>query len=126
MPRRKALFTAALLLASLPGLAQQRYDGRRGDNRDTKFYQGVREGGRGGQYYDQRHANDGYDERFNERHDGIGPGRGAAIGGVGGAILGAVLGGGLRGSLIGGAAGAGIGAVVGEADQNRRDSHERR
>jgi hypothetical protein len=126
MPRRKGFFTAALLLASLPGLAQQRYDGRRGHDRDRNFYQGVREGGRGGQYYDPRHANDGYDERFNHRHAGIGPGKGAAIGGAGGAILGAVLGGGLKGSLLGGAAGAGIGAVVGEAAQSRRDSHERR
>ena len=126
MPRRTAFFTAVLLLASLPGLAQQRYDGRRGHDRDSRFYQGVREGGRGGQYYDRRHSNDGYDERFNERRGGIGPGKGAAIGGVGGAILGAVLGGGLKGSLIGGAAGAGIGAVVGGAAQNRRDSHERR
>jgi hypothetical protein len=125
MLRRKAFFPAALLLASLPGLAQQGDDGRRRHDH-SNFYQGVREGGRGGQYYDQRHANDGYDERFNQRHGGIGPGKGAAIGGVGGAILGAVLGGGLKGSLIGGAAGAGIGAVVGEAAQNGRDSHERR
>jgi len=126
MPRRKAYFTTALLLASLPGLAQQRHDGSRGHDRNSNFYQGVREGGRGGQYYDPRHAHDGYDERFNERHGGIGPGKGAAIGGAAGAILGAVLGGGLKGSLIGGAAGAGIGAVVGESAQNRRDSHERR
>src|SRR5579864_8057684 len=105
MPRRKVFFTAALLLASLPGLAQERYDGRRGRDRDSNFYQGVREGGHGGQYYDPRHANDGYDERFNQRHGGIGPGKGAAIGGACGAILGAVLGGGLKGSLIGGAAG---------------------
>jgi hypothetical protein len=126
MPTRKAFFTAALLLACLPGLAQQRYDGRRSHDRDSNFYQGVREGGRAGQYYDPRHANDGYDERFNQRRGGIGPGKGAAIGGAGGAILGAVLGGGLKGSLIGGAAGAGIGALVGEGAQNRRDSHERR
>jgi hypothetical protein len=126
MPRRKTFFTAALLLASLPGLAQQRYDGRRGNDRDSNFYRGVREGGHGGQYYDPRHANDGYDDRFNRSRGGIGPGKGAAIGGAGGAILGALLGGGLKGSLIGGAAGAGIGAVVGEAAQNRRDSHERR
>ena len=121
MLRRKAFFTAALLLASLPGLAQQRYDGRGGRDRNSNFYQGVREGGRGGQYYDPRHANDGYDQRYNERRGGIGPGKGAAIGGAGGAILGGVLGGGLKGSLIGGAAGAGIGAIVGESAQNRRD-----
>ena len=126
MLRQKAFFIAALLLASLPGLAQQRYDGRRGQDRNSNFSQGVREGGRGGQYYDPRHANDGYDERFNQRRGGIGPGKGAAIGGASGAILGALLGGGLKGSLIGGAAGAGIGAVVGESAQNRRDSYERR
>src|SRR5450759_4430968 len=143
MLRRKAFFTAALLLASLPALAQQGYDGSRDQDRNSNrasqnnsgnrgsankgnqqyrgsqnFYSGVREGGRGGQYYEPRHANDGYDERFNQRRGGIGPGKGAAIGGVGGAILGALLGGGLKGSLIGGAAGAGIGAVVGEAAQN--------
>ncbi len=120
MLRRKAYFTVALLLASMPALAQQ-YRG------NQNFYRGVRQGGHGGQYYDPRHANDGYDERYNQRRGGIGPGKGAAIGAVGGAILGAVLGGGLKGSLIGGAAGAGIGAVVGEAAQNgRRDSYERR
>ena len=125
--RRQATFlTATLLLASLPALAQQRYGGYRRHDQNSNFYQGVREGGRGGQYYDRRHANDGYDERFNQRRDGIGPGQGAAIGGAGGAILGALLGGGLRGSLIGGAAGAGIGAAVGEANQNRRDSYGRR
>jgi hypothetical protein len=125
MLRRKAFFTAVLLLAYLSGQAQEGDDRRRGHDRNSNFSQGVREGGRGGQYHDPRHANDGYDERFNQRHGGIGPGKGAAIGGAGGAILGAVLGGGLKGTLIGGAAGAGIGAVVGEAAQNRRDSHER-
>jgi hypothetical protein len=124
MLRRKAFFTITLLVASLPGLAQQRHDG--GRDRNNNFYRGVREGGHGGQYYDRRHASDGYDERFNQHHGGIGPGKGAAIGGAGGAILGAVLGGGLKGSLIGGAAGAGIGAVVGESAQNRRDSRDRR
>ena len=73
MLRRKASFTVALLFASLPAPAQQ-YRG------SQNFYQGVREGGRGGQYYDSRHANDGYDERFNQRGGGIGPGKGAAIG----------------------------------------------
>ncbi|HEX4275657.1 MAG TPA: hypothetical protein VHZ74_09900 [Bryobacteraceae bacterium] len=124
MPSPKAFFTAALLVASMPGLAQQRYDGR--GHAHSNFSQGVREGGHGGQYYDPRHAHDGYDDRFNQHQGGIGPGKGAAIGGAGGAILGAVLGGGLKGSLIGGAAGAGIGAVVGEAAQNHRDSHDRR
>src|ERR1700680_1255578 len=108
MLRRKAFFTAALLVASLPALAQQGYDGSRGQDRNSNrasqnnygnrgsanrgnhqyrgsqnFYQGVREGGRGGQYYDPGHANDGYDERFNQRRGGIGPGAGAAIRGRG-------------------------------------------
>jgi hypothetical protein len=153
MQKRKSLFTSAILLiASLPALAQQGHDENRDQSREgnraaqsdsgnhesanygnqraranQNFYNGVREGGRGGQYYDPRHANDGYDQRFSERRGAVGPGQGAAIGGIGGAILGAVLGGGLRGSLIGGAAGAGIGAVVGESAQNgRRYSNERR
>jgi hypothetical protein len=129
MLKRKVLFTAPLLFASLPALAQQRYDASHdhGDKRGSQnFYKGVREGGHGGQYYDPRHSHDGYDERFNQHRGGIGPGKGAAIGGAGGAVLGAVLGGGLKGTLVGGAAGAGIGAIVGEAAQNHRDSHERR
>lgn len=129
MLKRTVIFTAPLLLASLPALPQQHYDGNRdhGDQHSRQnFYRGVREGGRGGQYYEPRHAHDGYDERYNQHRGGIGPGKGAAIGGAGGAVLGAVLGGGLKGTLIGGAAGAGIGAVVGEAAQNHRDSHDRR
>jgi hypothetical protein len=121
--RRKVFFTTALLLASLPALPQQRNNGSHGRQ---NFDRGVREGGHGGQYYDPRHAHDGYDERFNQRRGGIGPGKGAAIGAAGGAVLGAVLGGGLKGTLIGGAAGAGIGAVVGDAAQNNRDSHHHR
>ena len=139
---KSASLAAALLLACLPTLGQQGYERSRGqdpsknhvyqnsrDNRDNgyngsrrnqNFYNGVREGGRGGQYYDSRHANDGYDERYNQRRGGIGPGKAALIGGGGGAALGAVLGGGLKGSLVGGAAGAGIGAVVGAAAQNHR------
>ena len=107
------------------------------DNRDNvnqnyrgsqNFYNGVRDGGRGGEYYDSRHADDGYDERYSQQQHrgGIGPGKGALIGGAGGAVLGAAIGRGLKGSLIGGAAGAGIGAVVGNAAQNRRrDSYDR-
>lgn len=142
---RAASFTVALLLACTPMLAQRGYEGGQDHNRSSSrtyqngrgdrgyehgrnqdvrrnqnFYNGVREGGHGGQYYDPRHARDGYDERYRSR-GGIGPGKGALIGGAGGAVLGAVLGGGLKGSLIGGAAGAGIGAVVGEAGQNHRD-----
>ncbi len=142
---KAASFTAALLLACLPALAQSGYEASRGQDRggshayqnsrdsrsngnrgnqqyrrNQNFDRGVREGGHGGEYYDPRHANDGYDERYNQQRGGIGPGKGALIGGAGGAVLGAVLGGGLKGSLIGGAAGAGIGAVVGEAAQKHR------
>ena len=144
MLRPKVFIVVPLLLASVPALAQQRYDGSRdhGDHhyRDSQnyrdnqnFYNGVRQGGHGGQYYEPRHAHDGYDERYNQHYDerynqhkgGIGPGKGAAIGGAGGAVLGAVMGGGLKGALIGGAAGAGIGAIVGETAQNHRDSRDR-
>jgi hypothetical protein len=141
---KAASFTVALLLASVPSLAQRdtkaimartaaasrayqnsRSDRDHGSGRDQvrrnqNFYNGVREGGHGGQYYEPRHANDGYDRRYHER-GGIGPGKSALIGGAGGAVLGAALGGGLKGTLIAGAAGAGIGAVIGEAAQNHRD-----
>ena len=98
-----------------------------------QFYSGAYEGGRGGDYgndrdgrygeYDRRyHGNGNYygDPRY--RHDnGIGPGKGALIGGAGGAVLGAILGGG-KGAFVGGAAGAGIGDILGEhAQQERRE-----
>ena len=128
------LFVAALLLCGGVAGAQQ----------DRDFYNGVRDGTRGGQYdgSDQRrdadrHKNNGQynngqynnDARYNDRDNnhnqqgGIGPGKGALIGGAGGAVLGALFGGGLKGSLIGGAAGAGIGAIAGKVHQNkvRRD-----
>ena len=98
--------------------------GNRNDHSASNFNKGLRDGGHGGQYYDPRHEQDGYDERFRQdnqqRQGGIGPGKGALIGGAGGAVLGAIFGGGLKGAIIGGAAGAGIGAVVGEAKQNNR------
>ena len=145
---RKTIGTAALLLGSLPALAaapqyygQQNYYGQQGYNRGYYqrggggFDQGLRNGGRGGDYYDQRHEYDGYnqrndayyhygDRRYREQHGGIGPGKGALIGGAGGAVLGGLLGGGLKGSIIGGAAGAGIGAALGEANQNRRRNED--
>ncbi len=151
MLKRKVSLAIALLLASLPALAQQGDRGNRDQQRNRNnapqnsygnrgygnngnqqyrgsqnFYNGVRQGGHGGQYYDPRHANDGYDQQYYQRRGGIGPGKGALIGGAGGAVLGAVLGRGLKGSLIGGAAGASIGAVLGNAAQNRRDSRDRR
>ena len=148
----KGIFTATLLLISLPSFGQRpddhsdgRYQDNRGNNRDdnrdrngrppSHFANGLRDGGRGGQYYDPRHAQDGYDERYRQnngyyqqRQGGIGPGKGALIGGAGGAVLGAIFGRGLKGTIIGGAAGAGIGAAVGEANQNnrRRDDYNRR
>ena len=110
------MFLTALFLAlmTLPALAQRR----------DQFYGGVRDGGRGGNYYNQR------DRRYYDRNrnqGGIGPGYGALIGGGGGAALGAVFGGGLKGTLIGGAAGAGIGAIVGKVHQdNQRNDYRRR
>ncbi len=117
MKIRKAILIAPLLLATslLPVSASAQNYG----NRNPNFYNGVRNGGRGGQYYDNnRHYND-------RRRDqgGIGPGKGALIGAGGGAVLGALFGGGLKGTLIGGAAGAGIGAVVGKVHQNNQRSN---
>ena len=139
MRRWNVILSATLLLISLPSFSQRpddRTGGQYQDNRDNKrddhrdrngrppshFNNGLRDGGRGGQYYDPRHEQDGYDERYRnqQRQGGIGPGKGALIGGAGGAVLGAIFGRGLKGSIIGGAAGAGIGAVVGEANQNNR------
>jgi hypothetical protein len=124
MKIRKAILIAPLMLATmiLPASGQNRnYQ----NNRNPNFYNGVRNGGRGGQYNDNRH----YDDR-NRNQGGIGPGKGALIGAGGGAVLGALFGGGLKGTIIGGAAGAGIGAVVGKANQdNKRDNrydHHRR
>lgn len=87
-------------------------------NQNPNFYNGVRHGGHGGNYYDNnRH----YDDHHRDQ-GGIGPGKGALIGAGGGAVLGALFGGGLKGTIIGGAAGAGIGAVVGQAAQSKRDN----
>ena len=148
----KIILTATLLLISLPTFSQDygqhpdnrnegqsqnnrqdnRQDsrndhGNRNDRQSSNFNNGLRDGGRGGQYSDPRHEQDGYDARYRQnngdyqqRQGGIGPGKGALIGGAGGAVLGAIFGGGLKGTIIGGAAGAGIGAVVGDANQNNR------
>ncbi len=112
----------ALMLLGTPGLASaQRHD---------NFYNGVRDGGRGG-YYDNGNNRDRYHGdrgRYDDHQGGIGPGKGALIGAGGGAVLGALFGGGLKGTIIGGAAGAGIGAIAGKAHQNsqRRDDYYRR
>jgi Glycine zipper 2TM domain len=111
---RKAVLITPLLFATsaVPSFAQH--------HNDSAYYNGMRSGSRGGNYYNDR------DRRYHDDHrrdqGGIGPGKGALIGGAGGAVLGAVFGGGLKGTIIGGAAGAGIGAVVGQAAQSKRDN----
>jgi hypothetical protein len=114
---KRAILTLPLLFATaiVPAFGQQRHN-------NSAYYSGVRSGGRGGNYYNDRdpHYNNNY-YHDDHRQGGIGPGKGALIGGAGGAVLGAVFGGGLKGTIIGGAAGAGIGAVVGQAAQNKRN-----
>jgi hypothetical protein len=119
---RKAVLLTPLLFATsiLPATAQNHRN-------DNAYYNGMRNGARGGNYYNNRDPR--YDNNHNNnyyhddhRQGGIGPGKGALIGGAGGAVLGAVFGGGLKGTIIGGAAGAGIGAVVGQAAQNKRNN----
>jgi hypothetical protein len=106
----------ALSLGAMPLAAQH--------HNNDQFNRGVRNGGRGGNYYDSRH-----DDHRNDRHDdhrdsgGIGPGKGALIGGAGGAALGAVFGRSLKGTLIGGAAGAGVGAIAGQVNQSNRNDN---
>jgi hypothetical protein len=106
---RNSVLTFPLLFAlALPATAQ---------HRDDNYYKGVRQGGHGGQYYDNRHD----DRRYTPPpKGGIGPGKGALIGGAAGGALGAVFGGGLKGAIVGGAAGAGIGAIAGQANQNSK------
>jgi hypothetical protein len=125
---RKAVLLTPLLFAIslLPATAQNRRN-------DSAYYNGMRNGARGGNYYNDRdpHYNhNNYNNNYyhdDHRQGGIGPGKGALIGGAGGAVLGAVFGGGLKGTIIGGAAGAGIGAVVGQAAQTKRNNdHYRR
>jgi hypothetical protein len=117
----KAVLLTPLLVATsiLPATAQNHH------NNDSAYYNGMRNGTRGGNYYNDRdphynHSNNNYHN--DHRQGGIGPGKGALIGGAGGAALGAIFGGGLKGTLVGGAAGAGIGAVVGQAAQNKRNN----
>ena len=127
--KRKACFTSALLLLSLPACGQPVYGGHpqdhgRGNEHSRparNFDNGLRQGGHGGQYGDRGRE----DDRHAQNRGGIGPGKGALIGGAGGAVLGAVLGQSLKGSLVGGATGAGIGAIVGGIAQNNRDSRGR-
>lgn len=109
----RTLLIAPLLLTTLqPASAQY--------NENDRFYNGVRQGGRGGQYYND--SDRSYHDDHRRDQGGIGPGKGALIGGAGGAALGAVFGRSLKGTIIGGAAGAGIGAIVGKAAQNKRNN----
>jgi hypothetical protein len=111
------LLLAGTMFTGIPAAHGQRDRGN--------FYNGVRDGGRNGNYDDRGRGHGNYDRDRNQ--GGIGPGKGALIGAGGGALLGGVLGGGLKGALIGGAAGGGIGAVIGESAQNnRRDNNYHR
>jgi hypothetical protein len=111
---RKAVLVAPLLfVTSVAPVFAQRHD-------SSAYYNGMRNGSRGGNYYNDRDRP--YHDDHRRDQGGIGPGKAALIGGAGGAVLGAVFGGGLKGTIIGGAAGAGIGAVVGQANQNKRDN----
>ena len=126
--RKAFLLTPFLIATSIVPVAAQNHH-----NNDSTYYNGMRNGARGGDYYNDRdphyNNNSHYDNRYHDDHrqGGIGPGKGALIGGAGGAALGALFGGGMKGTLIGGAAGAGIGAVVGQAAQDKRnnDNHYR-
>lgn len=109
----KTVCLLLLVLVTLPALAQRR----------DQFYNGVRDGGRNGNYYNQRDRD--RDRRHRRDQGGVGPGTGALIGAGGGAVLGAVLGGGLKGTIVGGAAGAGIGAILGKANQDNKRDHRR-
>ncbi len=115
MERKKQMILAGLLLASAatPALPQ----------RDSRYYNGMRQGYRGG--YNDQYDHRRYDTRstYDRSRGGIGPGKGALIGGAGGAALGAVFGGGLKGALIGGGAGAGVGAIAGKVHQNQRNDY---
>jgi hypothetical protein len=112
-PFVKTVCLLFLVLATLPALAQRR----------DQFYNGVRDGGRGGNYYNQRDRD--WDRRHRRDQGGVGPGTGALIGAGGGAVLGTLIGGGLKGTIVGGAAGAGIGAILGQANQNSKRNDRR-
>ncbi len=112
---RKTVLIAPLLVATVLPVSAQRY------NNDNNWNNGVRQGGRGGDYYNDRDRR--YDDHRRDR-GGIGPGKGALIGVAGGAALGALFGRSLKGTLIGGAAGAGVGAIAGQAAQSHRDNRD--
>jgi len=121
--RKAFLLTPILIATSIVPVSAQNHR-----HNDSAYYNGMRNGARGGDYYNDRdpryNNNHHYDNRYHDDHrqGGIGPGKGALIGGASGAALGALFGGGMKGTLIGGAAGAGIGAAVGQAAQNKRNN----
>jgi hypothetical protein len=111
----KAVLVTPLLFAMtvVSGIAQP--------HNSSAYYNGMRSGGHGGNYYNPHDRP--YHDDHRQNQGGIGPGKGALIGAAGGAALGAVFGGGLKGTIVGGAAGAGIGAVIGQAAQNNRNNN---
>ncbi len=113
---KRVVCATALVVATAaaPAMAQRR------DDRDRGYYNGMRQGSRGG--YNDQYDHRRYDSRneYDRTHGGIGPGRGALIGGAGGAALGAIFGGGMKGALIGGGAGAGVGAIAGKVHQDNK------
>jgi hypothetical protein len=111
----KAVLVTPLLFAmtAVSGIAQA--------HNNSAYYNGMRSGGQGGNYYNPHDRP--YHDDHRQNQGGIGPGKGALIGAAGGAALGAVFGGGLKGTIVGGAAGAGIGAVIGQAAQNNRNNN---
>ena len=112
---RNAVLVVLLVFATaiVPGFAQP--------HNNSAYYNGMRSGGHGGNYYNPHDRP--YHDDHRQNQGGIGPGKGALIGAAGGAALGAVFGGGLKGTIVGGAAGAGIGAVIGQAAQNNRNNN---
>ncbi|NYF78826.1 YMGG-like glycine zipper-containing protein [Granulicella arctica] len=115
--RRATLLIPLFVTTTLtPAFSQDYHD----NHQRNQYYNGVRDGGRGGNY--DRGRRDHYDDRYYQQPNqgGIGPGKGALIGAGGGAVLGALFGGGLKGAVIGGAAGAGVGALVGKAHQDNQ------
>ena len=113
--KRVGYATALLVTMAAPPLMAERHKHQNGG-----YYDGLRQGSRGG--YDDQDDHWRYDSRneYNRAHGGTGPGGGALIGGAGGAALGTIFGGGLKGALIGGGAGAGVGAIVGKLHQENK------
>ena len=80
--RKAVLLTPLLVATSIVPLAAQNHH-----NNDSAYYNGMRNGTRGGNYYndrDPRYNNNYHPDYHNDhRQGGIGPGKGALIGGAG-------------------------------------------